>query len=290
MTTKKGYFMVLAAALLLSIGGLCVKMIPWHSLAINSFRSILSVGVLLLFAKVTHHRCKLTPGVALGGLAVCGATVLYTVATKLTTAGNAVLLQFTAPMFVIFFMALVFRERPKRLDILACLCIFGGVLCFFLDSLGSGRFVGDVVAVASGVCYAWVFLLNKLPGGDPLWSTILGQGLGAVIGLPFLAQETQFDGQSLFYGVILGVFQLGLSYALLTTGLRYIPPVTASLITGIEPVLNPILVAVVLGEVLSKLSLLGGVIVFVSVMLYNVLTMWAEKREKERAGLENAVS
>ena len=101
MVSKKGVAMVVAAALLLSIGGLCVKMIPWQPLSINSFRSFISVGILLVFARLTRRRLRLTGGVVLGGLAVCGATALYTVATKLTTAGNAVLLQFTAPIFVI---------------------------------------------------------------------------------------------------------------------------------------------------------------------------------------------
>ena len=266
------------------IGGLCVKMIPWQPLSINSFRSFISVGILLVFARLTRRRLRLTGGVVLGGLAVCGATALYTVATKLTTAGNAVLLQFTAPIFVILCSWAVFRERPKRLDLAACVCVFGGVFCFFLDSLGSGRFLGDVIAVLAGICYAWVFLLNKIPGGDPLWSTILGQSMGAVIGLPWLVRETQFDGTTLCFGILLGVFQLGLAYALLTTGIRYIPPVTASLITGIEPVLNPILVALVLGETLTRLSLLGGGIVFVSVMLYNVLSVRGAPQSPQNAG------
>lgn len=280
MTSKKGLMLVFIAALLLSIGGLCIKQIPWQPLAINSFRSIISVALLLVFARGIHRKFKLTKGVILGALSVWGATTLYTVATKLTTAGNAVLLQFTAPMFVILFVWLVFKEPPKRLDVIACIFIFGGVLCFFLDSLGSGRFVGDVIAVISGVCYAGVFMMNRMPGGDPLWATILGQGLGAIVGLPALVQETQFDSTSLFYGVLLGVFQLGLAYALLTTGLRYAKPISASLVTGIEPVLNPILVALVVGETLTTLSLVGGAIVFVSVMTYNVLTVKLEKQNQ----------
>ena len=112
MVSKKGVAMVVAAALLLSIGGLCVKMIPWQPLSINSFRSFISVGILLVFARLTRRRLRLTGGVVLGGLAVCGATALYTVATKLTTAGNAVLLQFTAPIFVILCSWAVFREWP----------------------------------------------------------------------------------------------------------------------------------------------------------------------------------
>lgn len=283
--SRKGLFLMITCALLLSIGGLCVKQIPWNPLSINSFRSIISVCILVSFAKLTHNKFKLTSGVIIGALGVCGATVLYTVSTKLTTAGNAVLLQFTAPMFVILFSFLVFKEKPKRLDIIACIFIFGGVLCFFLDSLGSGRFVGDVLAVVSGIAYSWVFLTNKLPGGNPVWATILGQSLGALIGLPFLLQETQFDGSSIFYGVILGVFQLGLAYVCLTTGIQYVKPVTAVLITGIEPVLNPILVALVVGETLTKMSLLGGAIVFVSIMVYNILSARSEPAQKEQETL-----
>lgn len=280
---KKGFYLVFVAALLLSIGGLCIKMIPWQPLSINSFRSIIALAILIPFAKITRVPFRLTPGVLAGAGAVWGATTLYTVATKLTTAGNAVLLQFTAPMFVILFMWVVFRERPRRLDIVACLCIFGGVVCFFLDSLGSGRFVGDVIAVLSGVCYAWVFMMQRLPGGSPLWSTILGQALGAVVGLPSLVQETQFDSTSLFFGALLGIFQLGLAYAFLTTGLKYAKPITASLVTGIEPVLNPILVALVVGETLTPLALLGGAVVFLSVMVYNLICLQLEQREKAAA-------
>lgn len=284
MTSKKGVFLMVACALLLSIGGLCVKQISWNPFAINSFRSIISVCILLTFAKLTHNKLKLTVGVIIGAFGVCGATVLYAVSTKLTTAGNAVLLQFTAPMFVILFSFLFFKERPKRLDIIACVFIFGGVLCFFMDSLGSGRFVGDVLAVVSGVAYAWVFMSKKVPGGNPVWATILGQSMGALIGLPFLLRETDFSGHNILYGVILGVFQLGLAYVCMTAGLQYVKPVTAVLITGIEPVLNPILVALVVGETLSAMSLVGGAIVFISIMVYNVLSARAEAAPAEPAG------
>lgn len=278
MNNKKGLILMLTCALLLSLGGVCVKQIPWNPLSINGFHSIISVCILFGFAKLTRNRFQLTPGVLVGMVGVCGATVLYTVATKLTTAGSAVLLQFTvAPVFILLFTWLVFHERPKGLDVIACLCIVGGVLCFFLDSLGSGRLVGDAVAVLSGVSYALVFLTNKLPGGNALWATILGQSIGALIGLPSLVQETQFDRGTLFYAIVLGVFQLGLAYVCLTTGVKYVKPVTAILVTGIEPVLNPILVAVVVGETLSPLSLLGGAIVFVSVMVYNILSARGER-------------
>lgn len=275
---RKGFWLVFAAALLLSLGGVCIKQIPWQPLSINSFRAIIALVVLLPFAKLTGAPFRLTPGVLIGAASVWGATTLFTVATKLTTAGNAVLLQFTAPIFVILLMWLFFRERPRRLDVLACLCVFGGVVCFFLDSLGSGRLAGDVIAVFSGVCYAGVFMMQRLPGANPIWATVLGQAMGAIVGLPSLVQETQFTSTALFSGVVLGLLQVGLAYALLTLGLQYAKPITASLVAGIEPILNPILVALVVGETLSPLSLVGGGVVFVSVMTYNLLCLRQEKK------------
>lgn len=276
---RKGFWLVFAAALLLSLGGVCIKQIPWQPLSINSFRAIIALVVLLPFAKLTGAPFCLTPGVLIGAASVWGATTLFTVATKLTTAGNAVLLQFTAPIFVILLMWLFFRERPRRLDVLACLCVFGGVVCFFLDSLGSGRLAGDVIAVFSGVCYAGVFMMQRLPGANPIWATVLGQAMGAIVGLPSLVQETQFTSSALFSGVVLGLLQVGLAYALLTLGLQYAKPITASLVAGIEPILNPILVALVVGETLSPLSLVGGGVVFVSVMTYNLLCLRQEKKQ-----------
>lgn len=276
---RKGFLLVFAAALLLSLGGVCIKQIPWQPLSINSFRAIIALVVLIPFAKVTGAPFRLTPGVLIGAASVWGATTFFTVATKLTTAGNAVLLQFTAPIFVILLMWLFFRERPRRLDVLACLCVFGGVVCFFLDSLGSGRLAGDAIAVLSGLCYAGVFMMQRLPGANPIWATVLGQAMGAIVGLPSLVQETQFTPSALFFGAVLGLLQVGLAYALLTLGLQYAKPITASLVAGIEPILNPVLVALVVGETLSPLSLVGGGVVFVSVMTYNLLCLRQEKKQ-----------
>lgn len=278
MSSRKGLLFVFIAAVLFSIGGLCVKLVPWNAMSINSFRSIISVILLVIFAKVTGRKFKLTSGVIIGAVSMCGVTTLYAMANKLTTAANTILLQFTAPVFVILVMWLVFKERPKRLDVLTCVAVFGGVACFFLDSLGSGSFLGDALALLSGVCYAGVFMMNKFPGGDPLFATILGQAMGAAIGFPWLVRETVFTGTALTAAVALGVFQLGVAYMFFTTGIRTAPPVSACLVAGIEPILNPVLVAVVLGEMISPLSLLGGAIVFVSIMGYNVLTTKQEKQ------------
>ena len=281
MNQKKGLLCVFAAALLFSTGGLLVKLIPWQSLSINSFRSLISVCILFAFAKVTRQKVKFTPGTIAGACIVACSTTLYTAATKLTTAANAILLQFTSPIWVILFMWLIFKEKPKKLDILTSVIVFCGIGCFFLDGLGSGDMVGDCLAVLAGICYGWIFMLNKIPGGDPLSSTLLGHGLAAIVGLPSLLQETQFDSRTLTAAVIMGVFQLGIAYIFLTVGIKYAPPVSASLVTGIEPILNPLMVAVVVGETITGLSLVGGAIVFVTIMVYNLVSAQMDKKKAQ---------
>ena len=70
--------------------------------------------------------------------------------------------------------------------------------------------------------------------------------------------------------MVLGVFQMGLAYVCFTTGLKHTPPVTASLISGIEPVLNPTWVALVYGEAVTVFSVIGGIIVIGAIVVYSV--------------------
>lgn len=268
---QRGTLCVFLAALLYSIGGLCIKLIPWHGMSINGGRNMVSVLVAGGYLLLTHHRPRWDRWIALGAAAVCGTNVLFTLANKMTTAANTIVLQFTAPIFVILLSLLFWRKRPQRLDVTVCAVTLIGVLCFFVESLEAGGMLGNVLALISGLTYAGVFLLNDLPGADPISSVFWGDVCSAVLGLPFLVRETEFTPTAITSLVILGAFQVGLAYILMCEGLKTTPAVTASLISGIEPVLNPILVAVFYHEMIGPLSLVGAVIVVGAVVLYNVL-------------------
>ena len=188
-----------------------------------------------------------------------------------TTAANTIVLQFTAPVFVIVFSALFWKKKPQKLDLAACAVVFGGVLFFFVDSLEAGGALGNLLAILAGAAYGGVFLLNDFPDADAITAVFWGDVLSAVTGLPFLVQETVFTPAALTSLVILGVFQVAVAYILLTIGLRTTPPVTASLVSGIEPVLNPLLVAAFYGETVGPCALAGAAIVIAGVVGYNVL-------------------
>ena len=271
--SQRGTLFVAISAALYSIGGLCIKVIPWNGMSINGGRTAIALVVIGAYLLWTKHPLRLNRWVALGALSVFGTNALFSLANKLTTAANAIVLQFTVPIFVMLFSALFFRKKPQKLDLAACAVVLGGILFFFLVSLEMGGGLGNFLALLSGVSYAGVFLMNDMPDSDAISSVFWGDVLSAVTGLPFLAHETEFTATAVFSLVILGAFQVGVAYVLLCIGLKTTPPVTASLISGIEPVLNPILVAIFYKEAIGAYAMVGAAIVIGGVVAYNVLKL-----------------
>ena len=276
MQRHTGTICIFLAAVLYSIGGLCMKVIPWSGLSINGARTGIALIVLAIYLAVIRHPLRMNRWVALGTMFIFLTNALFAMANKMTTAANAIVLQFTAPIFVILFSIFVFRKKPGALDLAACALVFGGVIFFFLDSLTMGGGLGNVIALISGATYAGVFLMNELPDCDPISAVFWG----ALTGLPFLLRETEFPTTALVSVVVLGVFQVAFAYILLTIGLKTTPPVTASLVSGIEPVLNPILVALFYGETMGRFALIGAAIVVFGVVGYNVLLAKKPAEEK----------
>ena len=164
--SRKGTFFVFLAAVFYSIGGLCIKVIPWSGMAINGGRTAIALVVIGGYLIWTKHPPRLNGWIFLGSLCVFGTNILFSVANKLTTAANVIVLQFTAPIIVILVSALVLHRKPTGLDLAACLVVFGGVAFFFADSLSMGGGLGNGLALLSGLTYAGVFILNELPDSD----------------------------------------------------------------------------------------------------------------------------
>lgn len=265
-----GPVMMLLASVCFSLGGLLCKMIPWSAMAINGFRDLLGSLVIGGYLLATKHRLRVNGTVIAGAACMFGVTTLFVMANKMTTAANTIVLQYTAPIWIVLLMALFFRQKPQRIDLIAMAAVFAGILCFFVDSLSSGGVAGDIVAVLAGICYAGLFILNSFEKGDALSSLFLGQLAAGVILTPTLARETDFSGSAMTAVVVLGLVQVGLGYIFFYQGTKHTHPVTASLVAGVEPVLNPILVAVFWGETLTPLAVLGAVIVIAAILLYNL--------------------
>jgi drug/metabolite transporter (DMT)-like permease len=264
MKAKAMVYLVITA-LLWSSGGLLIKIVTWNPLAIAGTRSAISALVIFAFCR----KMSFNWGFAQIGGALCyaGTVIFFVTATKLTTAANAILLQYTAPIYVALLSYWLLKERITRSDFLTIIATFGGMILFFLDDLSKGGFWGNVMAILSGIAFAGTaLLLRKQKDHSPLESVFLGNILTFLIGLPFMVRSLP-DAKSWIGLVLLGVFQLGISYILYAEAIKYVSALEAILIPILEPVLNPVWVFLMIGESPGPWAVIGGVFVLVSVTL-----------------------
>jgi drug/metabolite transporter (DMT)-like permease len=258
---RKAVGFLLLAALGWSLAGVLFKLVNWPPLAAAGGRGLFSA---LFLVAVGGRRLRFTwSPLQLGtAFAYAGCTVLFAIANKLTTAANAILLQYTAPVWIALFGAWLLNERATRADWFTIAASFVGMALFLYEGLQLNNLGGILVALASGVFFAaMIMLLRKQKDGSPLESIILGNLLGFLAGLPAMWSAGLPSGGSMVALVVLGVVQLGIPYLLYARAIRHVTALEAVLLPVIEPILNPVWVMLFIGERPSPLSLAGGVIV-----------------------------
>jgi len=260
---------LIAAALCWSSGGVLIKWIQGNPLGIAGARS--SFAAVLLWIVLRRPRFNWSKAQIGGAVAYAATVLLYVPAVKMTSAANAILLQYTAPVYIALFGAWFLGEKATRLDWLSVAVTLAGMVLFFREGLTSQSFWGDLLAALSGVTIAWMMLfLRQQKAGSPLESLLLGNVLTALVGLPFLVSSSLSTRDWLGVAV-LGTFQLGLAYALYGVAIKYVTALESALISTLEPILNPVWVALLLGEVPGFWALLGGGLVLVAVTARGVL-------------------
>jgi drug/metabolite transporter (DMT)-like permease len=275
----RGPLLIAATAVLWSFGGLLIKLIPWDAMTIVGIRAVFAAAIMAIYMR--RPRITFSLPVILGGVSMSATTILFVFANKLTTSANAIVLQYTGPIFVILLSAMVFRKRPSALDIAAVLVTFAGIALFFFEqpqsdtSLLKHMTLGNILACLSGLAFAGVFLVNTRPNVKPEEPLLLGHLINVAIALPFIATRVTLEPVAWLAISLLGIFQLGLAYVLFSIGIKSTPPVTASLIAVLEPLLNPVWVFLLGGsrELPGPLALAGGALVLVTVASYNVVSM-----------------
>jgi drug/metabolite transporter, DME family len=265
-------WLVVAAALLWSTGGLFIKLTSLAALPLSCGRSLLAAVTVAILTR--REGFGLNVVTALAGLLYAALLLLFVVATKLTTAANAIFLQYTAPIYILLFEPLLYREPFRWRDALTVAGCLGGMSLFFVGVLRAQDVHGNVVALASGVCFAFFTLLLRHPRAREVnraSAVIYGNLLLALVTAPwFLSAEppTARDTAALVY---LGVVQIGVAYALFTLGMsRGVRSLDAGITAYIEPVLNPLWVYLFLGEIPARWAILGGIIILASVFSHTL--------------------
>ncbi|MEN2984195.1 MAG: EamA family transporter [Dictyoglomaceae bacterium] len=267
MSKKKAIFFLILSAVLWSLGGVLIKIVDLHPIAIAGTRSAIASLVILIYLK--KIKLSFNPIQITGALFYSGTVILFVLANKLTTAANAILLQYGAPLYVALLSYPILKEKVEKMDWIAMFLMLIGIYIFFLDKLQFSNFIGNIIAILSGINFAFfIIFMRKQKDNSPINSVLLGNIITALIGLPFILRSFNLINLKNFIGLtLLGTIQIGISYILYSIAIKEVSALEGALIPMIEPILNPIWVFLAIGEIPGKYSLLGGSIILATVSL-----------------------
>lgn len=286
--TVSPLLLVLGAAVLWSTGGLFIKATELSAFELSFGRSLLAAIVIVIVTR--REGFGINRITALTSILYAALLILFVLATKLTTAANAIFLQYTAPIYVLILEPIFYKEKFRMRDLVTVLACIAGMSLFFVGKLRPEDVSGNLFALASGVCFALFFLLlrhSKARDVNRASSTIYGNLIVAVICAPafFSAARRGISALDVASIAYLGIVQIGFAYLLFTLAMaRGVRSLDAGIVGYIEPVLNPIWVFLFIGERPAGWAIIGGAIIVASVMAHMLTN--AKLKGRQRATVE----
>lgn len=272
--------MMVSVALCWSTMGVAFKFIDWDPLVIAAVRNLLTF--LYLAAYRRSMKFSLKKDVVIGALIAYLTQTAFTYANKYTSAANAIVLQYTNPVFVVLISWLFLHQKVKLRDIMLSLIMIGGTALFFLDDLSAGQLLGNVCGLISGIGMACSILYACNNPADLQEYTMLNSLISVVVGIPAAIQHPpQFDVASLIAVFFLGVVASGIATVLMAKSAPHLASVEVSMLLMLDPILNPVWVALAVGEIPGSLALIGMVIV-IGCVIINILVENHEETKRNK--------
>ena len=260
---------MIIASVLWSIGGIFIKLINWNPMAIAGSRSAIAALVMMVYLK--KFKFKINKSMLICACSYSLLVILFVSANKLTTSANAILLQFTSPVWVALLSRAILKQKISRIDGITFIFVILGMIMFFIDELEMSYLLGNILAILSGIVMAGMILLFQQQKENSLVEiTLLGNVITAIVGIPFYFISSP-GMESILPLFILGVFQLGIPYLLYVLAIPNVTAIDAVLIPVLEPLLNPLWVFIFAKESPTLFSLLGGGLVLLSVTVRGII-------------------
>lgn len=273
--TKIGIIQMVICSVLWSTAGLFINKIDLNPFAIAGYRGLIAGITILIFMLIAKIKIVVNKKSLVSMVFVSATAIFFVLSTKLSTAANAIVLQYTAPIYIVVFSWLFFKKKPKTNDLITVLITMLGIVLFFVDSLQGGHLLGNIFGLLAGVCMGMMFVfVGECNKDEKLSGIMLSQFLTAIIGILsslFFEKNFTTDLTPVLCLLFLGVFQLGIPYALYGLANTNCPALLCCLIAAIEPVLNPVLVALVTKEIPSTLAIISGAVVILTITINCVL-------------------
>lgn len=273
---KKAILYMALCATLWSIGGIFIKMIPWNAFAIAGMRSAIAAVIVYIYIRNKKIKMQFIKPAFLSGFFMSGIFLSFVIANKLTTAANAIVLQFTSPVFILILAAIFLHKKCRRGDVITVVVTLGGISLFFFDKLTTGGVLGNCFGILAGFMVACSYLIvGELDEETRMTGIFLGQIFTAIIGLPAMfTTDVSITTPAVLSILALGIFQLGIPYVLFGIAIKDGSALACNLIGAIEPLLNPVWVFLFNGEAPGFFALIGGVIVIVAITIWCI---WNER-------------
>lgn len=269
---RKALAQMIICSVLWSIAGIFIKLVSCSAMVIAGMRSLFAAITIFAFLIVTRKKIYIDKKIFFAALIMCLSFICFILANKMTASANAIVLQYTQPVFIVIISVIFLKKRFVGADIAAIFFTLIGIVLFFIDSINPGGMAGNAIAVFAGVLLAVLFVLMGEFSALARMNTILfGHIFTALIGLPFIFfTENCIDVKNILMLLILGVFQIGIPYILFAMAVGKCSALTCSLVGVIEPILNPVWVAVFYGEIPGTVSVFGCIIVLITITLWCV--------------------
>ena len=271
---RRGILYIVIAALLWSTGGIGIKAVADSGLKVTFYRSLFAAIALMLFLGRNvwgRRQWKSTPAFVFGIISYAACLTAFVIATKWTTAANAIFLQYAGVIWVLLFSPIVVREPMRARDVVAIVAAMSGMALFFVGRFETRGMAGNAMALVSSVFFAALILSLRREQPAAQAAVTWGNLACAAAVLPFVVHDLALTPRSFFILAFLGVFQIALAYFFFVKGLEHVTATQASLTGMLEPVSNPIWVFLFLGE-RPSLYAIGGAAVVLAAIGWHTLT------------------
>lgn len=278
-----GILEMLLCATLWSIAGVFIKSISCNGFVIAGFRGLFAGLTTFIYIKLASIPLKMNKMVIKNAIFMCVLFICFVVSNKLTTAANAIVLQFTTPVWIMLISGVFMHQKLQRRDVIAALCTLVGVALCFASEMDGGHLWGNIIAIAAGLMMAFMYIvMGESNPDDRINGTLWGHLMTAIVGIPFiLFTENTLNAKAFLFLIILGVVQLGVPYILLNLSSSKCPPLACCLLGAVEPLLNPVWVAIFDDEIPGALAILGGIVVIATVTIWCMVDKKSEAKQNE---------
>jgi len=273
---KKGLIYISFAALMWSSGGLFIKVLNLDAYQISFYRSLIAVLTILIITLLQKKSLKFEFDIIsiLCSVSYAFILILFVIATKLTTAANAIFLQFTAPIYLLVLEPMFLKTKFEKRNLIALIFCFIGMTLFFFGKLDLSNIKGNLFAIGSGICFALFSLFLKWKkqihkNDNTIIYIVAGNFLVCLFCLPIIFDKLLIESNQLIILIFMGVFQIGISYIIFNEGIKYISATESMIIAMLEAVLNPVWVFIGVGEVPSPYSITGSIIILSAIIWRN---------------------